>query len=87
MTSLKSLKIVIETFVAMVIGIIGASLNTRPLKEITWASEMKTRFVSFGLGIASSLSMCRSIDEMDARLGFGNYVNRGRNIFGRNGST
>jgi len=58
--------IVVEALVALALGILGASLNAPPLKEITWASEMKKR----------------SIDEMDARTGFSSYINRGRNIFG-----
>ncbi|KAK0239150.1 magnesium transporter [Armillaria nabsnona] len=57
--------IVIEAFVALALGILGASLNAAPLKEITWASEMDKR----------------SIDEMDARPSFASYVNRGKNIF------
>ncbi|KIK61806.1 hypothetical protein GYMLUDRAFT_42851 [Collybiopsis luxurians FD-317 M1] len=57
--------IVLEAIIGLGLGILGASLNAAPLKEITWSSEMKTR----------------SIDEMNARLGFANYVNRGRNIW------
>ncbi|KDQ61748.1 hypothetical protein JAAARDRAFT_122947, partial [Jaapia argillacea MUCL 33604] len=53
--------VVLETFVALLIGIVGASANAPPLKEISWASEMKKR----------------SIDEMDSRLGFANWVSRG----------
>ncbi|KAJ3763810.1 magnesium transporter [Lentinula raphanica] len=56
--------ITLEAIVGLVVGILGASLYASTLKEITWASEMKTR----------------SIDEMDARLGFASYVNRGRNL-------
>jgi len=54
--------IVFEALTALVIGILGASLNAPPLKDITWQSEMKQR----------------SIDEMDSRLGFASFVNRGR---------
>ncbi|KAJ6619859.1 magnesium transporter [Mycena sp. CBHHK59/15] len=57
--------IVLEALFALVLGIIGASLNAPPLKEITWAAEMRKR----------------SIDEMDSRLGFASFVNRGRNLF------
>ncbi|TEB33184.1 hypothetical protein FA13DRAFT_1812922 [Coprinellus micaceus] len=57
--------IIVETLIALVLGIVGASLNAPPLKEITWASEMRKR----------------SIDEMDSRLGFANYVTRGRALF------
>ncbi|KAH7907475.1 magnesium transporter [Hygrophoropsis aurantiaca] len=59
------LNIVYESILALILGILGASLNAPPLKEITWASEMKTR----------------SIDGMDSRLGFANYNNRGRMLF------
>ncbi|KAF8239413.1 hypothetical protein L208DRAFT_1386339 [Tricholoma matsutake] len=56
--------IIVETLVGMILGILGASLNAPPLKEITWASEMQKK----------------KIDEMDSRLGFASFVNRGRNI-------
>ncbi|KAL0953811.1 hypothetical protein HGRIS_004991 [Hohenbuehelia grisea] len=58
-----------EALVALALGIVGASLNAPKLKEISWASEMQTR----------------SIDEMDSRLGFANYVNRGRTLFSQDG--
>ncbi|KAG6817518.1 hypothetical protein H0H87_007486 [Tephrocybe sp. NHM501043] len=48
----------------MVLGILGASLSSSELKEITWASEMRKH----------------TIDEMDSRLGFASFVTRGRNI-------
>ncbi|KIM90365.1 hypothetical protein PILCRDRAFT_812103, partial [Piloderma croceum F 1598] len=54
--------IVFEALAALFLGVLGASLNAPPLKDITWQSEMKKR----------------SIDEMDSRLGFASYVNRGR---------
>ncbi|KAJ6581608.1 magnesium transporter [Mycena capillaripes] len=57
--------IVLEALLALVLGTLGASLNAPPLKEITWAAEMRKR----------------SIDEMDSRLGFANFVNRGKNLF------
>ncbi|KAF8075091.1 magnesium transporter [Lyophyllum atratum] len=56
--------IILETLVGLVLGIFGASLNAPELKEITWASEMRKH----------------KIDEMDSRLGFANFVTRGRNI-------
>ncbi|RDB23515.1 Membrane magnesium transporter 2 [Hypsizygus marmoreus] len=56
--------VVVETLIAMVLGILGASLSTPELKEITWASEMRKR----------------KIDEMDSRFGFASFVNRGRNF-------
>ncbi|KAH9967231.1 magnesium transporter [Russula dissimulans] len=54
--------IVFESLIALFLGIIGACLKAPPLKQITWASEMKTR----------------TIDAMDARMGFANFVTRGR---------
>jgi len=54
--------IIFEALTALVIGVLGASLNAPPLKDITWQSEMKKR----------------SIDEMDSRLSFASFVNRGR---------
>ncbi|KAF9006116.1 membrane magnesium transporter-domain-containing protein [Cyathus striatus] len=56
--------IIFETLIALAIGILGASLSTPPLKEITWASEMQKH----------------KIDEMDSRLGFASYVNRGSKL-------
>ncbi|KIY51850.1 hypothetical protein FISHEDRAFT_36188 [Fistulina hepatica ATCC 64428] len=57
--------IVAEAFLALIIGTLGASLHVPPLQEITWASEMSKR----------------SIDGFDSRLGFANYMNRGRSFF------
>jgi len=59
------LNIVYETVIALVLGMIGASLNAPPLRDISWASEMKKR----------------TIDEMDSRLGFANYHSRAKSIF------
>jgi len=58
------LNIVYESIFALVLGILGASLNAPPLKDITWASEMKKR----------------TIDEMDSRIGFANYHSRGKSF-------
>ncbi|KAJ7917488.1 magnesium transporter [Mycena leptocephala] len=57
--------IILEALLALVLGTLGASLNAPPLKEITWAAEMRKR----------------SIDEMDSRLSFASFVNRGNNLF------
>ncbi|KAF8906265.1 magnesium transporter [Gymnopilus junonius] len=56
--------IVFETIIALFLGILGACLNTPPFKEITWSSEMRKH----------------KIDEMDSRLGFASYVNRGKQM-------
>ncbi|KAJ7436723.1 magnesium transporter [Mycena galericulata] len=57
--------IILEALLALVLGTLGASLNAPTLKEISWAAEMRKR----------------SIDEMDSRLGFANFVNRGAKLF------
>ncbi|PPQ64224.1 hypothetical protein CVT24_008600 [Panaeolus cyanescens] len=59
--------IAVETLVALVLGILGACLNTPPLKDITWSSEMRKH----------------TIDQMDSRLGFASYVNRGNHLLSR----
>ncbi|KAH9995408.1 magnesium transporter [Russula compacta] len=59
-TSLPS-SIIFESLIALFLGIIGACLNAPALKEITWASEMRTR----------------KIDDMDTRMGFADFVTRG----------
>jgi hypothetical protein len=38
-------QIIVETLVALVLGTVGASLDAPPLREITWASELRTRCV------------------------------------------
>ncbi|KAN0088400.1 Magnesium transporter [Tylopilus felleus] len=58
------LNIVYESVIALILGTLGASLSAPPLKDITWASEMKKR----------------TIDEMDSRLGFANYHSRGKSF-------
>ncbi|KZV94582.1 hypothetical protein EXIGLDRAFT_736606 [Exidia glandulosa HHB12029] len=60
------LDMVLEAFVAMFVGIVGAALKTPELKEISWASEMKSR----------------SIDEFDSRMGFMTLNHRGTKLFG-----
>jgi hypothetical protein len=82
-TSLPS-SIVLESLLALFLGITGACLKAPALKEITWASEMKTRCAKhqsccFALpGDSCSGVDFRTIDEMDARMGFANFVTRGR---------
>ncbi|KAH7105852.1 magnesium transporter [Auriculariales sp. MPI-PUGE-AT-0066] len=58
--------IVVEAFVALFLGIFGAALKTPELKEISWASEMKTR----------------AVDEFDSRLAFMGVRHRGAKLFG-----
>ncbi|KXN87430.1 hypothetical protein AN958_08861, partial [Leucoagaricus sp. SymC.cos] len=59
--------IAIETLFGAILGIIGAALYGSPLKQISWASEMRQH----------------KIDEMDARIGFANYTHRGSRIFSK----
>jgi hypothetical protein len=82
---------IVFPFVALFLGIIGAWLKAPPLKEITWASEMETRyspthspsslFASHNAPSASPhLAICvyRKIDDVDARMGFANFETQGR---------
>ncbi|KAA1470281.1 hypothetical protein DENSPDRAFT_836049 [Dentipellis sp. KUC8613] len=58
--------IYLEAFLALALGIVGACLKAPAPKEITWASEMKKM----------------TIDDMDSRMGFASFVNRG-NVLGK----
>lgn len=72
-----------ESILALILGLLGASLNAPPLKDITWASEMKKRWVMFRM-LIYSLKQCpgfRTIDGMDSRLGFAHYKSRGKFLF------
>lgn len=53
--------IILETLLSLAFGIFSASIRAPETREITWASEMKKW----------------SIDDMDSRLGFANFVTRG----------
>jgi hypothetical protein len=50
-------QIVVETLVGLILGILGASLNAPPLKEITWASEMQKQYALYLYKFMSSLDM------------------------------
>ncbi|KIO10759.1 hypothetical protein M404DRAFT_128867 [Pisolithus tinctorius Marx 270] len=65
------LNTVYESILALVLGILGASMNSPPLKDITWASEMKKR----------------TIDEMDARPGLASYVSRAKMFYDQRGAS
>ncbi|KAI0038665.1 hypothetical protein FA95DRAFT_1505224 [Auriscalpium vulgare] len=54
--------VVLESLVALALGIIGGCVKAPAPKEISWASEMKLR----------------SIDDMDSRMSFANFVTRGK---------
>jgi hypothetical protein len=67
----------------------GACLKAPPLKEITWASEMKTRCArtlmllslcakNFITSSLLRLYKSRTIDDMDSRMEFGNFVTQGK---------
>ncbi|KAI5999319.1 hypothetical protein F5J12DRAFT_274339 [Pisolithus orientalis] len=65
------LNTVYESILALVLGILGASMNSPPLKDITWASEMKKR----------------TIDEMDARPGLASYASRAKLFHDQRGAS
>lgn len=74
-------QIVFEALTALILGILGASLNAPHLKDITWQSEMKQQYVSSVLirFISNAYAWSvRTIDGMDSRMGFGSFVNRGK---------
>ncbi|KAH8116440.1 magnesium transporter [Phellopilus nigrolimitatus] len=58
--------VIAEALLSLVIGILGASLNAPELREITWRSEMKKR----------------KIDDVDSRLSFASWTNKGNEILG-----
>lgn len=67
----------------MVLGTLGACLNAPELKEITWRSEMKKRSLyTTSAGVNAEL-FDRKIDDMDSRLSFASWVNRGNALFGK----
>ncbi|KAG6381692.1 hypothetical protein JVT61DRAFT_293 [Boletus reticuloceps] len=74
-------KTVYESVFALILGTLGASLNAPPLKDITWASEMKKRWVLSNVSeLQVFITPSRTIDEMDSRLGFANYHSRGKSF-------
>ena len=81
---LNVLQIVIEALIGLALSIVGACLYVNastPLKEITWASEMRKRCLKFTFQRLRINGCYRSIDDMDSRLGFASFVNRGRHFF------
>jgi hypothetical protein len=67
---------VVETLLALALGILGASVNTPPLKEITWVAEMQTRCVRLvppAVCAAVADERRRSWAEMNTRLGFADW--------------
>ncbi|CAO1629920.1 unnamed protein product [Jaminaea pallidilutea] len=60
------LDITAETILGLVLLVGGVLVSSPPLKEITWAAEMKKR----------------SIDEVDARTSFATFNHRGPYVFG-----
>ncbi|KIO16294.1 hypothetical protein M407DRAFT_190570 [Tulasnella calospora MUT 4182] len=56
--------LVMEIGLAVILFMFGVTLYTPPLKEITWASEMRKR----------------TIDEMNSRPSFAGFNHRGRSI-------
>ncbi|KAF4592936.1 hypothetical protein EYR38_008642 [Pleurotus pulmonarius] len=47
--------IMLEAYIALFIGILGASLSAPTLKQITWASEMQTRYVKLSYTSSNAL--------------------------------
>lgn len=68
---------------ALLLGILGAIVNAPTLKEINWSSEMRKQLVPGLLNAFDSISdnFLSQIDDMDSRLGFASYVNRGTEMF------
>ncbi|PWN28025.1 hypothetical protein BDZ90DRAFT_279162 [Jaminaea rosea] len=60
------LDITIESILSLVLLVLGLIRSAQPLKEITWAAEMRKR----------------SIDEVDARTNFAVFNHRGPYLFG-----
>ncbi|PWZ01887.1 hypothetical protein BCV70DRAFT_156945 [Testicularia cyperi] len=58
--------ITIETLVSFFVILIGVSMTAAPLKEVTWASEMRKR----------------TVDEVDSRSSFATLTHRGQVLFG-----
>lgn len=62
------LQIVVETVIALILGILGATLNAPELKEITWRSEMAKRQVVF-LCLVFNILIIASLLQKDRRYG------------------
>ncbi|TKY86182.1 hypothetical protein EX895_005007 [Sporisorium graminicola] len=57
--------ITLETLVSFIVILVGIALTALPLKNVTWASEMRTK----------------SIDEVDSRSNFAPLTHRGQILF------
>ncbi|KAJ3491377.1 hypothetical protein NLI96_g761 [Meripilus lineatus] len=78
--------IIIEAFISLILGTIGATVRTPELREITWRSEMKRRYASpltrniLFLRILqqtnSLLLFRRAQEELDPRLSFKLFAQR-----------
>jgi membrane magnesium transporter 1 len=66
--------------------IIGITLNAPPLREITWASEMKKRCAYQKQNkkdiFRTLLNISRSIDEMNSRISFAGFNHKGKLFLG-----
>lgn len=85
-THSRSSQIIIEAFISLILGTIGATVRTPELREITWRSEMKRRYASpltrniLFLRILqqtnSLLLFRRAQEELDPRLSFKLFAQR-----------
>ncbi|SYW79308.1 related to KRE27 - member of a transmembrane complex required for efficient folding of proteins in the ER [Ustilago bromivora] len=57
--------ITLETLVSFIVILLGVALTAAPLKNVTWASEMRTK----------------SVDEVDSRSSFATLTHRGQILF------
>ncbi|KAH9072069.1 hypothetical protein EDB83DRAFT_2220558, partial [Lactarius deliciosus] len=84
-------QIVLESLLALFLGIICACVKAPALKEITWASEMKTRYAKhkgafltrglcsgFPAAALSCVGYVRTIANVHTWMCFTNFVTTGR---------
>ncbi|KAJ1022068.1 hypothetical protein NDA18_005302 [Ustilago nuda] len=58
-------QITLETLVSFIVILLGVALTAAPLKNVTWASEMRTK----------------TVDEVDSRSSFATLTHRGQILF------
>ena len=67
--SLIGSQIIFEALTALILGILGASLNAPYLKDITWQSEMKQQYVSPSIS-QTWFEILKPVFQNDRRYGF-----------------
>ena len=71
-----------EAVAALVLAIVGATVRSPPLREVTWRSEMKRRYVLLVLrhvvlsGPILSLNLRAAEEEGDPRMSFQTFARR-----------